>query len=348
MKYLYVLFVLTLNFACAGNKTAPKTEDLKRWGDAVQSDTMPFKSGVRSLFEDSSGFLWMGSNREGLCVYDGSKFYHWTQENGLLSNQIVSIQQDKENQIWVETLNGVSRFEKGKWIAYPNDKSQTLVDWQFSTGDLWFLAGNKEGVNRFNGEIMQFLPLENGRNESFDTHNATGIVKGEDSTVWIATYSALFRYNGEVIQKFSEADFQLNPTEKLHIRSVLLDTKGRLWIGNNGIGVLVMEGDKVQHFSKEQGLIHPNSKKSGSSSPMGTLEHVFAIEEDAQGAIWFGDRDTGIWKYEGKTMTNYPIYKDPSKHMVWSILCDAKGRLWVGMENSPLYRLNGNAFEPAF
>ena len=29
--------------------------------------------------------------------------------------------------------------------------------------------------------------------------------------------------------------------ERLHIRSVLADSKGRIWIGNNGIGVLLLD-----------------------------------------------------------------------------------------------------------
>lgn len=37
----------------------------------------------------------------------------------------------------------------------------------------------------------------------------------------------------------------------------------------------------------------------------GTLEQVFTIEEDRQGNIWFGDRDAGIWKYDGENMLNY-------------------------------------------
>jgi hypothetical protein len=42
-------------------------------------------------------------------------------------------------------------------------------------------------------------------------------------------------------------------------------------------------------FSQKHHLIHPNSKRNGkSTSPQGTLEHVFTIEEDSQGEymVW--------------------------------------------------------------
>jgi hypothetical protein len=32
----------------------------------------------------------------------------------------------------------------------------------------------------------------------------------------------------------------------------------------------------------------------------GQWNTFFAIEEDKEGNIWFGDRDTGAWKYDGK------------------------------------------------
>jgi hypothetical protein len=52
----------------------------------------------------------------------------------------------------------------------------------------------------------------------------------------------------------------------------------------------------------------------------------FAIEEDSEGNIWFGDRDTGAWKYDGKTVittlsiTNF-------RPMIWSIYKDNSNNL---------------------
>ncbi len=64
-------------------------------------------------------------------------------------------------------------------------------------------------------------------------------------------------------------------------------------------------GDTIINFSEKNNLIHPPSSRKGDKSLLGTLEHAFAIEEDGEGNIWFGDRDTGAWKYDGKTIKNY-------------------------------------------
>jgi len=134
----------------------------------------------------------------------------------------------------------------------------------------------------------------------------------------------------------------------LHIRSVLADSKGRIWIGNNGIGVLLMDGDVIVNFSEKNNLIHPTSTRRGDKSQTGTLEHVFAIEEDSEGNIWFGDRDTGAWKYDGKSMTNYIIDNKLSTPMIWTIYNDHNNNLLFGMAGGGVYKFTGKTFERQF
>jgi ligand-binding sensor domain-containing protein len=78
------------------------------------------------------------------------------------------------------------------------------------------------------------------------------------------------------------------------------------------------------------------------------MEHVFAIEEDLEGNIWFGDRDTGAWKYDGKTMTNYTIDNKLSTPMISSIYNDNNNNLLFGMADGGVYKFNGKSFEKTF
>lgn len=56
---------------------------------------------------------------------------------------------------------------------------------------------------------------------------------------------------------FDHKTFKFKVNERLHIRSVLADSKGRIWLGNNGIGVILKKGDAITHFSKEHGKLIP-------------------------------------------------------------------------------------------
>ena len=196
---------------------------------------------------------------------------------------------------------------------------------------------------------MNYLIFPKPKNQDpYNVYGVTDMSKDKDGIVWIATYAALFNYDGKMVNIFDNEKLNLNENELLHIRSVLADSKGRIWIGNNGIGVLLKEGETTINFSKKHKLIHPTSTRRGDKSQPGTLEHVFAIEEDSEENIWFGDRDTGAWKYDGKTMTNYTIDKNLKSQMVWAIYKDNSNSLLFGMADGGVYKFNGKLFEKMF
>lgn len=192
--------------------------------------------------------------------------------------------------------------------------------------------------------------------ENIDPHNSfgvTGISTDKEERVWIATYAALFSYDGDVVDVFDPEKLNLNENEEIHIRSVLADSKGRIWIGNNGIGVLLKKGDSITHFSKEQGRLIPKNEfeaniKTQQFAKNTGLQSVFAIEEDGEGNIWFGDRDSGAWKYDGKSLTNYTIDNKLSTAMIWSIYNDNNDNLLFGMADGGVYKFNGMSFDKMF
>jgi ligand-binding sensor domain-containing protein len=75
---------------------------------------------------------------------------------------------------------------------------------------------------------------------------------------------------------------------------------------------------------------------------------VFTIAEDDEGNIWFGDRDAGIWKYDGVRMSNYTTKDGLANDHALSICKDDQGVLWFGMEDGKVYTFNGKTFEKQF
>jgi ligand-binding sensor domain-containing protein len=64
---------------------------------------------VRSIYEDSLGFLWFCTG-SGLIRFDGTKFYTFKVEHGLASNRVRAIS-EKEGIYWIATDSGVSRYD---------------------------------------------------------------------------------------------------------------------------------------------------------------------------------------------------------------------------------------------
>lgn len=338
---LAILFQLT---SCSqGQSNSVQATKSLQVDQATTSLKLNFTTGVGSIFEDSKGNYWFGSHREGVCRYDGKSFEYITINEGLLDNQIRSIQEDKNGNIWFGTAMGLSRYDGKKITNYTQiENGDSHSKWMKTDNDLWFNAGNKEGVYRYDGQKLNYLPFPNPKiiNPN-NIYSVTSFSKGKNDMLWIATYAGVFGYNGDQFTIINDETLGLKKeTGALHIRSILEDTKGRLWIGNNGIGVLLMEGDKTINFSEKHHLIYPTSLRMGDKSPAGTLEHVFAIEEDGDGNIWFGDRDTGIWKYDGNTMKNYSKSLGLTDDFVLTIYKDSSDELWIGLADGNVLKFN--------
>jgi ligand-binding sensor domain-containing protein len=101
-----------------------------------------------------------------------------------------------------------------------------------------------------------------------------------------------------------------------YIRSIFQDSKGNLWFGTLGEGVVRYDEETLTYFSDPEGFI---------------TNTVYAINEDKNGNLWFGT-DQGVYKYDGKTFKNYN-QKDGLNHLDISrkgILVDKSGMIWVG------------------
>ncbi|MCP9768073.1 regulator [Lacihabitans sp. LS3-19] len=115
-----------------------------------------------------------------------------------------------------------------------------------------------------------------------------------------------------------------------YIRSIFQDSKGNLWFGTIGEGVVRYDEKTLTYFSNPEGF-YSNS--------------VFAINEDKNGKLWFGT-DQGVYKYDGKTFRNYNE-KDGLNHVDISrksILIDKSGTIWVGTHKG-VYRYDPNIDE---
>ncbi len=345
-----LIVLLILNFSCVSMESPKGEVGNSTFEYNTGTKALKFTSGIRAILKDSKGNYWIGSHKEGVSVYNGKTFKYYTSADGLPGNQVRSIQEDTSGVVWIGTAKGVCSFDGEKIINYsPILNVDTHNEWGKADNDLWFNAGTHTGIYRYNGQSLSYLafPSQQIVNPN-NVYHVTGIAKGKSNMLWIGTYAGVIGYNGSEFSTINDETLGLTKDSGLlHVRSVFEDSKGRLWIGNNGIGVLLKEGGRVINFSQKMNLIHPTSTKKGDVSPAGTLEHVFVIHEDSSGDIWYGDRDTGIWRYDGEVMTNYTVDTMLSSQMAWCIYND-DGNLLFGMANGGVYKFNGKSFDKMF
>lgn len=315
-----------------------------------------FDGVVRSIHQDARGWYWLGTQSDGVYRFDGHDLTLYTEKDGLANNQVRSILEDSEGAIWFETASGVSRYHDDSVQTFTGRDYTSIHNWELHDGDLWFKGDQstgfteqegRPGAYRFDGSTLRYqeFPLELSP-EQYDDYTVTGIHRVDGGRVWIATYNAVIGFDGDAFVVIDDASLgHTDQTGRLHVRSVFEDSKGRLWIGNNGIGVIVRDGESTTNFTRAQGVGRTEAR---GEAPEGepSLDRVFSIGEDRDGNIWFGTADDGAWRFDGTSLRQFTQEDGLQTGMVWDIYTDRNGDLLLGGQG--VFRFNGTRFEKMF
>ncbi|MFT4973296.1 MAG: hypothetical protein ACI9JY_002504 [Saprospiraceae bacterium] len=121
-RYFGFIFIfLVLAFTSCTNQDVSNQNPLKLSSSKIlkaseigsnNASRLNFTTMIYSIFEDSDGNMWFGSDREGVCRFDGKSYTYFSMEDGLSHSQIRLIQGDGNGNIWFGTGNGLSQKKK--------------------------------------------------------------------------------------------------------------------------------------------------------------------------------------------------------------------------------------------
>ena len=195
---------------------------------------------------DNFGNLWVGTPN-GIGMYNGSSWKHFTITDGLLSNSIASIAVSNNNLVWCSTGSSLARFNGSSWNSYPIPTSIGVIKLRDiaidSAGTIW--AASDSGIIRFDGDSFQhYFPamLRSGMNS---------IAVDQHGIKWCASDSA-------GAWRFNDTEWTLLDWQKVGpapITSVRVSPTGSVWFGSSGEqGVYRFDGTAWSHFSETDGL----------------------------------------------------------------------------------------------
>ncbi|MGH7564489.1 MAG: two-component regulator propeller domain-containing protein [Gemmatimonadota bacterium] len=168
------------------------------------------------------------------------------------------------------------------------------------------------------------------------------IVQDDRGFMWLGTKDGLNRYDGYTFTVFRHDPLDSTSVSDSEITALLEDRRGRLWVGTQTGG--------LNRFDRDRETFH--------RYPDGPTDPITSIEEDLDGTIWIGTDGAGLYRLfrqglEG-TRSRFHRYthapKDPrslSHDVVYDVLVDRSGTLWVGTE-AGLNRYDKNAAKAGF
>lgn len=310
---------------------------------------------------DTDGNVWFSIRGEGVYRYDGKSFTNFTTKDGLCSNNVGPIIQDKAGNILLGTHSGICKYDGNQFTKYPVPDTLSITCMlEDKEGNLWFGAMNK-GIYRHNG-----ITLDNFLNSSDPIFNLGSknqlildILQEKKGNVWFSSWNGggVWRYDGKEFKNFlppagyykanqdqrnfnrPQGTFGMSPgasyspsqdyiTDDM-IFSMTEDNSGNIWFATRNHGICYFNGKTFTSIAKNEGF------DSGGAT---------AILQDDKNNFWITTWDKGVWYYDGKTFKNYTESDGLVNDAVMSMLEDNNGNVWFGTKFFGLSRYDGKTF----
>ena len=144
-----------------------KTGKAIRYTSNLADSTTLSNDYIFSLYEDSHGRFWVGTWGGGLNLFDRStgKARRFTEEDGLPSNAIYGMLEDREGNLWLPTNNGLSKFNPETETFRNYSVEDGLQAMEFDAGALFesksgeMFIGGINGFNTFFPEDIKDNPF---------------------------------------------------------------------------------------------------------------------------------------------------------------------------------------------
>lgn len=305
------------------------------------------------IFQDSKGNYWFGSNGNGVYKYDGKIIFQFTSKDGLVYDQIRGIQEDKEGNLYIETHNGISKYNGAEFTTLQPIKS-SKNEWKLEPNDLWF-GYNANDLYRFDGDSLYELklprkdlkkafgietegvPFEGNNNSPYAVF---GVSKDTNGNIWFGTATAgVFRYDGDSLLWIGEKELSTLPDGRVPgVRSMIQDKDAYYWL-SNFYSKYKINPDLPKGYEKVKAVDLPQEIVKDK------ILYFMSGIADKEGNLWMTTYDGGVWKYDGKTLSNFEIDNGKEDVLLICIYLDNKGTIWLGTNNDGVYKRNGEKFE---
>lgn len=286
------------------------------------------QSQVFSVFQDSKGQIWFGTNGGGVSVYNGRNFRDMNTAKGLISNYVYSFAEDKAGRIFLATYDGLQILTNGsskKIDTLSGLKSNTVFRvFGDRSGQIW--VGSQEGLYILDKADKPHLF---SKDEGLKSALIWTIYQDNSGKIWVGTAQrGIARINPDNPDEVTWFNTD-NGIGNNFIRSINEDHRGNIIVGTNS-GLF---------------LINKNLVCSAFNLPEVKEENLafFSIQKDAKNNYWFCTND-GVIKFSNNRITYFNTANGLPGNSVMSSLIDREQNLWFGTNGSGISRLSSERF----
>jgi len=326
-------------FSCSKQSSQKKIKDKTQLGKIEKPN-----GNVHRGFLDKDNMLWFGTTNDGLYKYDGSKFVHFSKQDGLADEKISCIYQANNGDLWFGSPNGISIFNGTEFRHLKIPRTEISTAWlknsfpavnpnevqsinQDKNGIYW-LGTNGAGAFRYDGKNFTNHLAKIGKTMPDGLyHNVIqSITRDNDGNLWFASMShgGVSKYDGNDFVHFGIKD---GLSDNM-IRTIYTDRKGVVWFGFNGSresGLTSFNGE-FKTYSENDGLCNPS---------------ITSIYEDKNGNLWLGSGRNGLCVFDGKNFLEFDSELGTIESRILFVSGDNKNNIWFGNGGNLFWKYDG-------
>lgn len=294
-------------------------------------------NGIRCLYRDNEGIIWVGSSRGNICFSNPKRIRFKTftkakensvNENTICHNIVGDFFEDSKGKIWIGTDGGgISIYDRSinkfKCLMYDPNVSDGLMSGVIRSvtedykGQMYILSWDK-GIQKYNPETGKYskIPL----NHSFEE------IRNMELFYWNLRLDSKKRFwltlcNGYIFT--FDKDFNL-----------LLETKVDQPYGI--LSSICTFEDKFGHvFASFMDGIYKFDENKKSFSKVCDIENPISNVIDDEGNFWIGTSNSGVFVANPQGEIEKHIFSENglSDDFVTSLLRDTNGDIWIATNN---------------
>lgn len=229
-------------------------------------------SRIWDIYCDVDNQVWIGTNDNGLYHLKNNILLNISTKNGLSGNLVLSINRDRNRNLWVGSMNGLSLFQGFHLVHFTLDDGlpgkQVLALKANPDNTLW-VGGDGRGLAKVSVRNNKLTASFWGPNSGFISTQVTSIDVDDEGNLLVGTHG-----DGIAIKQADKFRYLTNYDGLAddNINCVYWNKFGSLYAGTD-VGYNEIKSDKIYTINEDNGLIHPE---------------VQTVISDLNGSIWMG------------------------------------------------------------
>ncbi|MDP5135768.1 diguanylate cyclase [Rheinheimera baltica] len=363
MRIALVLLLCSLPFCSALADTVQLAASELHLRRLTVRDGLP-SAYINRILQRHDGFIWIAT-KGGLSRFDGKNFsnYQIETDNGLISNDVMSLLEDQLQQLWVGTVRGLFLFDENqqqfKHVPLMAVAPAVLYLFQDPTLGLW--VGTDQGLFRLaeDGSVVQH----------YASDLEVKVVLSYAGKLWLGTKQGLFVVDpvtGDTTAVVLEGGADVDVRQQRIFDALVIGD--RFYLATDGDGLLSFDpatGQVVRQWLKTDGLKSNSiwslatqgetlwigyfyNGISGLSLKYEKIEHyqhhaqiqyslphdnISQLYMDNLQQLWIATTNgLAIANLSDQAIRHIGEYQQISNKHIWSLALDANN-LWFGSEN---------------